>query len=137
MSTDIDNEARTSHEPDGRSVAVRCADTGSRAWRQVLEAQRMAAPDHSDFYAVVGELVETLRNLDGLTGLLARQVADYPNTMIAAGRRLYDDEGANPEHRVRAAVLALAETRAALSAAERAATQLFAQLSHIGTEARR
>lgn len=137
MSTDIDNEGHAGHEQDGRPDAVRRADTGSQAWRAVVHAQRRATLDHGDFYTVVGELVDTLRSLDGLTGLLSRQVADYPSSVIATGRRLYDDEGANPDHRVRAAVLALAETRAALSAAERAADQLFAQLSHIGTEAGR
>lgn len=134
MSTDIDNEAHAGHEQDGRPDAVRRADIGSRAWRAVVHAQRRATLDHGDFYTVVGELIDTLRSLDGL---LSRQVADYPSSVIATGRRLYDDEGANPDHRVRAAVLALAETRAALSAAERSADQLFAQLSHIGTEAGR
>ena len=47
------------HE-DG-SPAVRSAEAGAQAWRQVVHEQRPAAPDHGDFYKLAGHLVDTLR----------------------------------------------------------------------------
>ena len=113
---------------DDRPYAVVRAESGSRAWRAVVEAQTSAAPDHGDFYALAGDLVETLRALDTVAGVLASQATSY-----GASRQVYDDEDANPAHRLRAAVLALAETRHGLARAERAANQFWSAIGHIGT----
>jgi len=111
----------------GRPAPVVHAETGADEWRSALLAQRTATLDHRDFYALAGELVETLRVFDGLAGVLAGQVAAY-----GGGRAVYDDEGANPTHRLRSAVLALAEARHHLAAAERAVNRFWSQIGHIG-----
>jgi hypothetical protein len=113
---------------DERSEAVQGAEAGAQAWRAVVHAQQSAAPDHADFYALAGHVVETLRALDGLAGVLVRQTAGY-----GAGREVYDDEGANPAHRLRSAVLALAEARQELATADRAANRFWSAVGHIGT----
>jgi hypothetical protein len=134
MNTHTYHDPHTGSDIDERAVPVRDAETGSRAWRRVVHVQRSSCPDHSDFYALAGEMVDTLRALDSLTGLLARQTADYPACVTRAGGQLYDDENANPVHRLRSAVLALAETRQALSGAERAANRYWSAISHIGID---
>jgi len=113
---------------DERSAVVPHGEAGARAWREALLAQHAAVPAHGDFYDLAAHMVNTLRALDAVAGVLARQVADY-----GAGRVVYDDEGANPAHRMRAAVLALAETRHGLARAERAANQFWSAIGHIGT----
>lgn len=132
MNTHTEDETQNGRRPDERAIAVRYADAGSQSWRQVVHAQRSAVADHADLYALAGELVDTLRCLDSLAGLLAGQTAHYPGTVTAAGGELYDDENANPAHRLRSAVLALAETRQALSGAERAVNRYWSAISHIG-----
>lgn len=129
----------TTHHPrdqrpdDERSPATQCARAGSDTWRQVVHAQRGATPDHGDFYALAGEMVDTLRCLDSLAGLLVGQVAGYRAAPRGGvGREVYDDEGGNPAHRLRAAVLALIETRDELSQAELAANRFFSAIGHIG-----
>jgi len=118
---------------DDRPHAVQRAQSGADAWREVVNAQREATPDHADFYALAGEVVETLRVLDALTGVLARQVGGYRSgSGECAGREVYDDEGANLAHRLRAAVLALAETRHGLAGAERSANRFWSAIGHIG-----
>jgi hypothetical protein len=114
---------------DERPHAVQRAETAADAWREVVLAQRSATPDHADFYSLAGEMAETLRVLDSLVGVLVGQVAGYGN-----GRAVYDDEGANPAHRLRSAVLALAETRDELAQAERAANRFWSAIGHIGVE---
>jgi hypothetical protein len=98
----------------------------------MVHTQLTASPDHSDFYALAAEVVDALRSLDSLAGLLIGQIADCPAAVTRAGGRLYDDENANPAHRIRSAVLALAETRHALTGAERAANRYWSAISHIG-----
>jgi hypothetical protein len=116
-----------------RSHAIQRAESGADAWREALNAHRAANPDHSDFYALAGEMVETLRMLDAVAGVLARHVGGYhAGHGDGAGREVYDDEGANPAHRLRAAVLALAETRHGLAGAERAANRFWSAIGHIG-----
>lgn len=114
---------------DDRPVAVQRAERGADAWRDVVNAQLGARPAHADWYALAGEMVETLRVLDSLSGMLARQVLDY-----GTGRAFYDDEGADPAHRLRCAVLALAETRQGLAEAERAANRFWSAIGHVGVE---
>ena len=63
-------------------------------------AARARHPITSDFYALTGEVVETLRSLSGLAGLLVGQIAAY-----GRGRVLRDDDPATtrpsgwPSHR--------------------------------------
>lgn len=133
MNTHTHHETQT-EDIDECAVPVRDAETGSRAWRRVVHVQRSATADHGDFYVLAGELVDTLRCLDSLAGLLTGQTADYPGTVTTTGGQLYDDENANPGHRLRSAVLALAETRQALSSAERAANRYWSAISHIGVD---
>lgn len=130
MRAQPDNEPQAVRAPGDR-IAVRFADAGSLAWQRVVHTQRLSHPDHADFYALAGELVDTLRALDALAGLLAGQTADYPGTVTAAGGHVDDDEWAPAGHRIRSAVLALAETRQALSAAERAAGTYWSAISHV------
>lgn len=113
---------------DDRPRAVQQAEVGAVAWRAVVHAQQSATPNHADLYALAGDLVDTLRALNVVAGLLARQTAGY-----ATGREVNDDEGANPAHRLRAAVLALAETRHGIALAERGANQFWSAIGHIGT----
>ena len=114
---------------DEWSHAVRRAEAGAEAWREVVHTQRSAAPDHVDFYGLAGEMVGTLRVLDSLVALVTGQVVGYGN-----GRAVYDDEGVNPAHRLRSAVLALVETRDELAQAERAANRFWSAIGHIGVE---
>jgi hypothetical protein len=124
------NSLRGQRAEDGRSHAVLRAESGADAWREVVHAQRVATPDHADFYALAGEMVETLRVLDSLVGVLAGQVAGY-----GGGRAVYDDESADPAYRLRSAVLALVVTRDELAQAERAANEFWSAIGHIGVEA--
>lgn len=112
---------------DERSRAVLCAVDGADAWRAAVQAQQNAAADHTDFYAIAGDMTATLHALDSLAGVLGRQTCGY-----AESREIYDDEDANPSHRIRSAVLALAETRHALAQAERAANRFWSAIGHIG-----
>lgn len=112
---------------DERPRAVLRAEDGADAWRAAVHAQQNAVADHADFYSIAGDLAATLHALDSLAGVLGRQTCGY-----AEGREIYDDEGANPAHRIRSAVLALAETRHALAQAERAANRFWSAIGHIG-----
>lgn len=124
--------AHSRHQQDDeRSPAVRQADAGAVAWRAVVHAQQSATSDHAELYSLAGHLVGTLAAVESLAGVLARQVAGYADS-LPAGRVLYDDEDANPAHRLRAAVLALAEARHGLALAERAANQFWSAVGHIG-----
>lgn len=111
--------------------AVGHAEAGAAAWRAAVVVQRSATPDHAEFYEFAGHLVDTLRALDELGGVLGRQMAGY-----AEGRRLYDDEGGDPRARLRAAGLHLAVVRQCAAEAERAANEFWSAISHIGVEVR-
>jgi len=104
-------------------------EKGAEQWRAAVVAQQSAEPDHAEFYALAGELVETLRAIEALAGVLSHQVNGY-----AAGRRLYDDAGGDPRARLRTAGLHLAELRGHAAAGERAANGFWSAISHIGVE---
>jgi hypothetical protein len=114
---------------DERPEAVRQADAGSWAWHAVVHAQRTATLDHADFYALTGAVVDTLRALESLAGLLARQVGGY-----GEGRALYDDEGGDPAVRLAEAARQVSVCGQHIAAAERAANRFWSAIGHIGVE---
>ncbi len=71
------NKRRASRVSDARisERAATQAGRGTEAWEAAVGGQRvLRLPDHEGFYALAGEVVATLRRLDKLCGLLARQV---------------------------------------------------------------
>jgi len=111
------------------ATSVTHAEKGAQQWRAAARVQQSAEPDHSEFYALAGELVDTLRAIEALAGVLVRQVNGY-----ADGRRLYDDQGADPPARLRTAGLHAAELRQHAAAGERAANEFWSAISHIGLD---
>lgn len=116
----------TAHDGE-LSAAVARSEDGAQAWASAVRHQCGATPDHSDPYFLAGEMVATLRALDAIAGILVGQVAGY-----STGRAVYDDEGANPAHRLRVAVLALAEARHGLAEADSAVNHFWSAIGHIG-----
>lgn len=115
---------------DPRPQAVRHAEAGAVAWRTAVHAQRAASADHADFYALAGELVDTLESLQTLAGVLGRQVEGYGD-----GRSIYDDTRVvDPRDRLADAVLALAETRKDINRAVQRANRFWSAIGHIGVE---
>ncbi len=111
------------------SQAVRAAAAGSGEWRSAVVSQRSATPDHGDFYGLASELVDTLRALEALTGVLGRQVAGYGH-----GRVLRDDAGEQPEERLAEAVEHLGRVGQLLAKAERAANAYWSAIGHVAVE---
>ncbi|MGH3611668.1 MAG: hypothetical protein ACRDRK_03415 [Pseudonocardia sp.] len=111
-----------------RPLALAAAEAGSGEWRAAAVAQRAATPDDGEFYGLAGELVATLRAVDELVQVLARQVAGYPR-----GRRLFDDAGVDPLARLATARAYLAGLSEYVTAAERAANGFWSAIGHIGT----
>jgi hypothetical protein len=115
---------------DGRAAAIQHAIHGADAWRSVVHAQLAATSDHGDFYALAGEVVETLRCLESLAGLLTNQVASY-----GRGRTLRDDEaGHDPTERLAVASSWAGHLRHCCQQAERAANQFWSEVGHIAVE---
>ena len=110
-------------------TAVELAEAGAVAWRQVVHAKQTATPDHGDFYALAGELVDTLRSLEALAGLLARQVATY-----GQGRVLRDDEGVDPAWRIAHAAELAGRVRDLVAGSERLANQFWSEVGHVAVE---
>ncbi len=132
------NKRRASRVSDARlseRVTTQAA-AGSRAWQAAVGGQRvLRLPDHEGFYALAGEVVATLRRLDELCGLLARQVAGYGDTARAVGGVLRDDEpGHDPGERVAIASSWAAQTAHLIAAAERAAGRFWSEIGHIAIE---
>lgn len=111
------------------SIAVQHAEAGADSWRSAVLSQRTGAVDHADIYALAGSVVDVLRALDDLSGLLAVQVGRY-----GVGRRVYDDEGRDPADRLMGAVAHLREARAALGSADAAVNAFWSAIGHIGVE---
>lgn len=121
-------------ESEDRPVAVRQAEAGAAAWREVVHAQRSATHKHADFYALAGSLAETLAAVRSLAGVLARQVATYGDG-LAAGLRVYDDSRAvDPRERLVEASVEAEAIAEALGAAEWSTQRFFSAISHIGVE---
>jgi hypothetical protein len=97
---------------------VRRAEDGAAAWRDVVHVQTSAEPDHADFYALAGEMVDTLSAIESLAGVLTRQVARYGD-----GRAIYDDtRTVDPRERLMTAADELRSVRDAAHIAQRAPT---------------
>jgi hypothetical protein len=94
-----------------------------------VHEQLAAEPDHVDFYALAGELVDTLRSVESLVGVLSRQVAVY-----SEGRVLRDDAGGDPAARLVAAVVELDSVRVLVSGAERSANRFWSEIGHVAVE---
>jgi hypothetical protein len=117
--------------PDEYPRALRSAEAAATAWKQAVEHQQDATPQHADFYALAGEMVATLYALDDLTVVLARQVGDY-----GQGRALYDDtRTVDPAERLTEAVAALRAVHTALGAVTPVVHALWNAIGHIGVEA--
>lgn len=115
---------------DGHPVSVQFAEQGANTWRSAVHAQLAATPDHSDLYAITGEIVDTLRSLESLARLIGRQVAGYANAHV-----LRDDEpGHDPAERVDDAAHHAEQLASALAAADRIANLLWSEISHIAIE---
>jgi hypothetical protein len=113
---------------NARAVVAQ-AKSGARAWRSVIAAQRVATPDHDDVNALADELVDTLRALELVSGVLLRRVHGYDQAL-----RLSDDEGQDPAQRLVAAAAFLADLTSALDRADRAASGFSSQIAHIAVE---
>jgi hypothetical protein len=109
--------------------AATVAERGAQAWRRVVHEQLAAEPDHGDFYAIAGELVDTLRSLESLARALSRQVSGY-----GEGRALRDDAGADPAARLAVAVEELESVRVLVSGAERSANRFWSHIGRIAVE---
>ncbi len=132
------NKRRASRVSDARiSERVTAqASSGSQAWTAVVGGQRvLRLPDHEGFYALAGEVVATLRQLDQLCRLLARQVAGYGDTATAVGGVLRDDEpGHDPGERVAIASSWAAQTAHLIAGAERAAGRFWSEIGHVAID---
>jgi hypothetical protein len=116
----------------GRAVdVVATAERASSLWRLAVLGQQEAAAGQAEFYAVAGELVATLRALEALTSVLARQVAGY-----GRGRILRDDEGLAPGVRLADAVVLLGYSGKSLAQAQAAANEFWSAIGHIAVEDR-
>ncbi len=109
--------------------AVAAAERGTAHWVAAVRRQRLATPDHGDFYALAGEAVSTLRALHDLALVLRAQIESY-----SEGRQLYDDtRGAvAPAERLTVATDALGMFMHALDMADRFGNEFWSAIGHIG-----
>lgn len=108
-------------------AAVAAAGRGTRAWRSVVVTQ--AAADEPGFHDLAGEVLDTVRALELVVGVLLRQVHAYGDGLVFC-----DDEGQNPTERLIAVAACLADLHCALGRADRAASGLWSQVGHIAVE---
>ncbi|WP_246633824.1 hypothetical protein [Pseudonocardia nigra] len=119
---------------DGRSEVLRRADAGAAAWRGVVHAQQAATPDHGEFYELAGFMVETLRALEALAGVLSRQATGYADG-LSVGRVVYDDTRAvDPRIRLETARMELSSLVQSAAWADGYANQFWSAIGHIGVE---
>lgn len=115
---------------DERPEAVRRGEDGAVAWRAAVHALRTAEPDHADFYALAGLLVDTLGAVASLTQVLTAQVDGY-----GEGHLIYDDtRTVDPHERLIGASLELEAVSAGLSAVVSSANRFWSAIGHIGVE---
>lgn len=120
-----------SHDPeDGRAPAVVHATSGSDSWQSASVAQRSAVPDHSDFYNLTAELVDTLQSLSRLCAVLRIQIYGY-----GEGRTLrHDVPGHDPAERLLMACGLAGLLQRDLDGAERSAQRFWSEIGHIAVE---
>jgi hypothetical protein len=119
-------------EPRQACGAVAAAENGARWWATAVQVQRMTrseALDHSGFYDLAAELVATLRTLEDLADILARQTAGY-----GTGRRLRDDAGGDPTERLGRAMAEATALRINLAAAVQDGERFWSAIGHIGLD---
>jgi hypothetical protein len=115
---------------DERPAAVQHADRAAAGWRSVAHIQPATISDHSDLYAITGEIVETLWCLESVAGVLGQQIAGYGESHI-----LRDDElGRDPAERVASAADYARQLAAAIARAERIANLLWSEIGHVAVE---
>ncbi|WP_300008292.1 hypothetical protein [Pseudonocardia sp.] len=120
----------TPDEHDDRPRAVQLAEAGAEAWVTVVRHQLDASADHSDFYALGGDMVATLRALQDLARLLDRQVQRYGEQ-----RGVYDDSGeVDPHERLTAAAVEMEAVADALGSVIWSADRYWNAISHIGVD---
>ncbi|WP_103384767.1 hypothetical protein [Pseudonocardia dioxanivorans] len=120
----------TNYGTDERPEAVREAAAGAKAWRAAVRAQRMAEPDHADFYAMAADIVDTLAALAGLAEVMGWQVARYGDT-----RPVYDDTRVfDPRERLDLAALDLNALASRLHEADRVVNAFWSRIGHIGID---
>ena len=118
------------HEQDQRPQAVQQAEAGVQAWRAAARHQLNAVPDHTDFYALGGDLVATLHALQDLARVLDGQVQHY-----GQDRAVYDDtHTADPQQRLTAAAIELEALAEVLGTAIWSADRYWSAIGHIGVE---
>jgi hypothetical protein len=119
-------------EPRQVRPAVAAAETAANWWSSAVAAQRAVraeALEHADFYDLAAEIVTTLRSLEDLAELLARQVDGY-----GAGRALRDDTGCDPSARLVRAVAEVSGLRIAVASAVAEGERFWSAIGHIGLE---
>ncbi|GAA4820933.1 hypothetical protein GCM10023201_03090 [Actinomycetospora corticicola] len=119
-------------EPRQVRPAVAAAENATHWWRTAVAAQRALraeALEHADFYDLTAEAVGTLRSIEELAELLARQVGGY-----GSGRVLRDDAGCDPAARLVRAVADVASLRIAVTSALAEGERFWSSIGHIGLE---
>jgi hypothetical protein len=114
------------------AAAVAAAETAAQWWSTAVAAQRAIraeALEHADFYDLAAEVVTTLRSLEDLAELLARQVGSY-----GTGRVLGDDAGCGPAARLVRAVADVSALRIAVASAVAEGERFWMAICHIGLE---
>lgn len=130
MKTNSNHYDHDLDDVDERPKAVRQAAAGAAAWRAVAHAQGTGEADHSDFYAIAGELTYTLAAVSALAEVLAWQVGGYGD-----GRAVYDDSRVvDPRERLDAAAADLHELAARVREADRVVNTFWSRISHIGVD---
>lgn len=126
----------TTDENEHHDTAVQRAAAATASWKDAARLQRRATPDHAEFYALAGEIVETLYSLDDLVRVLARQVDRYERTQRERGQQVYDDSrgGVDPTVRLSGACDDLQMLVDGLSVAVRPANAFWSAIGHIGVE---
>ncbi len=117
-----------------RPEALRQADIGAQAWREVVHAQQSTTPRHADFYALAGAMVETLGVIESLALVLIGQVVGYADSQ-AEGECVYDDTRlVDPRERLDAAAGFLSALIGRVSSAAEAVNEFWSAIGHIGVE---
>ena len=119
---------------DTRAPTVVAAETGTQAWESAVRHQQHATGDHSDFYALAGEIVLSLSAMRSLVAVLRRHTIGYQEMP-----GVYDDSrdlpgAVDPLVRLTRAAHALAELGDVLDAANRPGNAYWSAIGHIGVE---